>query len=41
MNRMASGVLKDIDIMQKKEDEIIKRYEQEREVKLLNQEREK
>jgi len=33
MNRMADGVLKDMDEMQKKEDLMIARYEKERDVK--------
>ena len=32
MNRMADGVLKEMDNIQKKEDEMIERYEREREV---------
>ena len=34
MNRMADGVLKDMDEQQRKEDEMIARYEREREVKM-------
>ena len=41
MNRMADGVLKDMDDQQKKEDEMITRYEREREVKLRKAEDEK
>jgi hypothetical protein len=41
MNRMADGVLKDMDNMQKKEDEMIVRYEREREQKMRREEEEK
>ena len=41
MNRMADGVLKDMDEMQRKEDEMILRYEREREVKERQKEEEK
>lgn len=41
MNRMADGVLKDMDDQQKKEDQMIARYEREREVKLRKAEDEK
>ncbi len=38
MNRMADGVLKELDHIQKKEDEMIARYEFEREMKLRKDE---
>lgn len=41
MNRMADGVLKELDIQQQKEDQMIARYEREREAKLRRQEDEK
>jgi hypothetical protein len=41
MNRMADGVLKELDKIQQKEDEMIMRYEREREYKLRRQEEEK
>lgn len=34
MNRMADGVLKEMDDIQKKEDLMIQKYEQQREMKL-------
>lgn len=41
MNRMADGVLKTMDDIQKKEDEMIVKYEREREIKLRREEEEK
>ena len=41
MNRMADGVLKEMDNMQKKEDEMIAKYERQRELKLRQQEEDK
>ena len=41
MNRMADGVLKDMDEQQRKEDEMITRYEREREIKMRKAEDEK
>lgn len=41
MNRMADGVLKELDVIQKKEDEMIARYEYEREMKLRKNEEKK
>ena len=41
MNRMAGGVLKEMDNQQKKEDEMIAKYERLRETKLRQQEEDK
>ena len=41
MNRMADGVLKELDIQQQKEDQMIARQERDREAKLRRQEDEK
>ena len=41
MNRMADGVLKEMDDMQKKEDELVARYQREREMKLRKEEERK
>jgi hypothetical protein len=41
MNRMADGVLKTMDGIMKKEDEMIARYERQREIKLRKEEEEK
>lgn len=41
MNRMADGVLKTMDDIMKKEDEMIVRYERQRELRLLREEEEK
>ena len=41
MNRMADGVLKDMDEAQKREDEMIAKYQREREIKLRKDETKK
>ena len=41
MNRMADGVLKDMDDAQKLEDQMIARYQREREMKLRKEEERK
>jgi len=41
MNRMADGVLKEQDNMQKREDELIAKYQREREMKLRKEEERK
>ena len=41
MNRMADGVLKDMDNAQKRDDEIIARYQREREMKMRKEEERK
>ena len=38
MNRMADGVLKELDNIQKKEDEMIAKYERQREMKMRREE---
>ena len=41
MNRMADGVLKDMDEAQRREDEMIQKYQRDREMKLRREEEKK